>query len=351
MVPARRATSSPLSGRPYRSATSASRRAMSSRPAPVRTSTRICGWRSCTDRSAGRTASSPSISVVATRTRPESLRSDPNTRCSPRRTACSISSPPVRMASPAAVSTSPSGVRENSFEPRSRSSADKRLPTVVLSTPSLRPAAASVPVRANSRKKRRSLQFVIPAASSHGSLAEIHGNILGGLCINADAMKGILYRALMSLFVPAGTAALAQTSALSVEEARTIVAPLYEALNEPAKKDVAKLLAKATSPEWLSCSGNDACVSREKVVARFQGSGDAVPDLKWEILELLVSGDRVIVRGEASGGPIRPFLGVDPNGRRFKIMSIDVHTIEKGKIARSYHVEDWAAAIRQLRGS
>jgi len=52
----------------------------------------------------------------------------------------------------------------------------------------------------------------------------------------------------MSLFVPAGTAALAQTSALSVEEARTIVAPLYEALNEPAKKDVAKLLAKATSP-------------------------------------------------------------------------------------------------------
>src|SRR2546422_3472109 len=39
-------------------------------------------------------------------------------------------------------------------------------------------------------------------------------------------MKRIPYRALMSLFVPAGTAALAQTSALSVEEARTIVAPL-----------------------------------------------------------------------------------------------------------------------------
>lgn len=155
----------------------------------------------------------------------------------------------------------------------------------------------------------------------------------------------------MSLFVPAGTAALAQTSALSVEEARTIVAPLYEALNEPAKKDVATLLANATSPEWLSCSGNDACVSRDKVIARFQGSGDAVPDLKWEILEVLVSGDRVIVRGEASGGPIRSFLGVDPNGRRFKIMSIDVHTIEKGKIVRSYHLEDWAAAIRQLRGS
>jgi len=29
-------------------------------------------------------------------------------------------------------------------------------------------------------------------------------------------------------------------------------------------------------------------------------------------------------------------------------MSIDVHTIEAGKIARSYHVEDWMGAARQL---
>ena len=152
----------------------------------------------------------------------------------------------------------------------------------------------------------------------------------------------------MSL-LSAGTAVPAQP--LSVEEARAIVAPLYDALNEPSKKDIAKLLPKATSPDWLSCNGNDACVSREKVIARFQASGDAVPDLQWEILEVLVSGDRVIVRGEASGGPVKPFLGIDPSGRRFKVMSIDVHTIEKGKIVRSYHLEDWAGAIRQLRGS
>ena len=29
-------------------------------------------------------------------------------------------------------------------------------------------------------------------------------------------------------------------------------------------------------------------------------------------------------------------------------MLIDVHTIEAGKLARSYHVEDWMGAIRQL---
>jgi hypothetical protein len=31
-------------------------------------------------------------------------------------------------------------------------------------------------------------------------------------------------------------------------------------------------------------------------------------------------------------------------------MSIDVHTIEDGKIKRSYHLEDWAGAMRQLSG-
>ena len=30
-------------------------------------------------------------------------------------------------------------------------------------------------------------------------------------------------------------------------------------------------------------------------------------------------------------------------------MSIDIHSIEDGKIKRSYHVENWIVALRQLR--
>src|SRR5437773_6073076 len=44
----------------------------------------------------------------------------------------------------------------------------------------------------------------------------------------------------------------AAASSLTVEQARTIVAPLYDALNEPAKKDVAALLAKSTHPDYRS---------------------------------------------------------------------------------------------------
>jgi predicted ester cyclase len=152
--------------------------------------------------------------------------------------------------------------------------------------------------------------------------------------------------ALFALFLFWG-AAQAQT-ALTTDEARAVVAPLYDALNQPAKKDVAMLLGKAASPTWQSCGANEQCAPRERVIAGIRSRGETIPDLKWEIKELIVAGNEVIVRGEASGTPVAPLYDVQPTGKGFKIMSIDIHTIEGGKIVRSYHIEDWAGAIRQV---
>jgi predicted ester cyclase len=41
-------------------------------------------------------------------------------------------------------------------------------------------------------------------------------------------------------------------------------------------------------------------------------------------------------------------MGVPHGGKSFKLMSIDVHTIADGKLTRSYHLEDWMGAVRQL---
>ena len=45
---------------------------------------------------------------------------------------------------------------------------------------------------------------------------------------------------------------------------------------------------------------------------------------------------------------LKPSMGVPHGGKSFRVMSIDVHTIRDGKIVRSYHVEDWMGATRQL---
>ena len=137
-----------------------------------------------------------------------------------------------------------------------------------------------------------------------------------------------------------------QTQTLTPTEARPIIVAFYKALN--TGNDAIALINQATSSDWTSCGGNDACKRRDQVGASIAALRQAVPDLKWEIKELLVSGDRVIVRGEASGTPAGTFMGLPPGGTSFRVMSIDLHTIKDGKIVRTYHLEDWMGAVRQL---
>jgi predicted ester cyclase len=135
---------------------------------------------------------------------------------------------------------------------------------------------------------------------------------------------------------------------MSLEAARASVAPFYKALNAEFAKDSADLIRQATAPEWVSCRGNEACNSRDEVIAGVGARLKSVPDLKWQIKDILVSGNQVTVRGEATGTPTGEFFGASPTGKSFKVMSIDVHTLESGKMVRSYHIEDWMGAVRQL---
>lgn len=152
----------------------------------------------------------------------------------------------------------------------------------------------------------------------------------------------------MTAFALAPALGLAQ-AAVTEAQARDAVAPFYDALNAAPSKDPVALVLKATAPQWVSCSNNGStCGPRDKVAGGIAGFHKAIPDLKWEIKELLVAGNRVIVRGEASGTPAGPFMGVAHGGKSFKVMSIDIHTIEGGQMTRSFHVEDWMGAVRQL---
>ena len=136
---------------------------------------------------------------------------------------------------------------------------------------------------------------------------------------------------------------------LTVEQARAIVAPLYEALNEPTKKDVPALLANATNPDYQSCSTNSDCLSRDQLAGVFTALGKIIPDLHWTIKDIWTSGNRIVVRGEATGTPTGELYGVKPTGKSFKTISIDMFTVKDGKLATAYHVENWIAATEQIK--
>lgn len=143
----------------------------------------------------------------------------------------------------------------------------------------------------------------------------------------------------------AGSPASAQ---MTEEAARASLVPFYKALNAVNAKDAPELIKQSIAPEWVTCRGNDLCNTRDEVLAAVGQRLKAIPDLKWEIKEVLVSGNRVIVRGEATGTPGGELMGAPTNGKSFKLMSLDVHTLDGGKITRTYHVEDWQGAFRQV---
>jgi len=78
--------------------------------------------------------------------------------------------------------------------------------------------------------------------------------------------------------------------------------------------------------------------------------GQVVPNLEWEPQDIIDLGDgRFVVRSLFRGTPVGPFFGVDPaTGKSFEAMSIDIVTVEDGRITLTYHLEDWTGVIAQL---
>ncbi len=130
---------------------------------------------------------------------------------------------------------------------------------------------------------------------------------------------------------------------------KDVVKAFYtDLLSEPNAPDLEERVSKVMIDKWVSIPTPRGGPDAAGFVKSLKGFGAAIPDLKWEIQEILQDDNRYIVRSIATGTPVKPMFGVEPKGNSFKIMTIDIHTVENGKIVQSYHVEEWAKAIQQL---
>ena len=123
----------------------------------------------------------------------------------------------------------------------------------------------------------------------------------------------------------------------------------YDLLSNPSSEEQAAAFRAIAAENWESI-GDYSGVNKtaDKFLGQVAGFGQLIPDLNWEIQELIQEGNQIVVRSRATGTPVGPLFGVDGKGKGFDILAIDIHTVEDGKIVRSYHVEDWAGALRQL---
>ena len=149
--------------------------------------------------------------------------------------------------------------------------------------------------------------------------------------------------------VAAATLIATATSAFAGD--KETVAVFYDLLSNPGSSELAADFQDVTHESWESIgnySGENK--TREAFLGQMGGFAELMPDLDWSVQAMHQDGNFITVRSRATGTPVAPFFGVDGEGRGFDILTIDIHELEDGKIARTYHVEDWATALQQLAG-
>ncbi|MEM9585221.1 MAG: ester cyclase [Pseudomonadota bacterium] len=146
-------------------------------------------------------------------------------------------------------------------------------------------------------------------------------------------------------------AAFAATSTAAVADDKATVQTFYDLLSNPGSEELATSFLEVTSEGWESIgnySGKNK--SRDEFVGQVGFFAQLIPDLDWSVQAMHQDGNFVTVRSRATGTPTGPFFGVDGEGRSFDILTIDIHELDDGVIVQTYHVEDWASALQQLRG-
>jgi steroid delta-isomerase-like uncharacterized protein len=73
-----------------------------------------------------------------------------------------------------------------------------------------------------------------------------------------------------------------------------------------------------------------------------------MPDYTVTHEDIIVSGDRVVVRNTVSGTHRGAFMGFEPTGRHLEMRTIDIHQIRDGRIVTTWHLEDFAGLMTQL---
>ena len=140
-------------------------------------------------------------------------------------------------------------------------------------------------------------------------------------------------------------------AAKMVADNSAIVKTFYtKCLTVNSDTDVGAVMGTLLADNFQSLGSVDK-KEKGKLIGQVQFFWKLIPDLKWEVQEMIVDGNRVVVRSIASGKPKGDFMGTPTDGSKaFKIMTIDIHTVENGKIVRIHHLEDWGTAMKQLKG-
>jgi len=126
---------------------------------------------------------------------------------------------------------------------------------------------------------------------------------------------------------------------------RETVDLLYRAF---AHKDIS-LLRKVVTPDWQYIPVSPGQLpGPDKMIPVFADLSSALPDMEIKILDVLIHDPKVGVRAEVTGTQSGPLMGIAATSKPVHFAIHSFHEFRDGRIAKTWHLEDWLSVFRQL---
>lgn len=74
----------------------------------------------------------------------------------------------------------------------------------------------------------------------------------------------------------------------------------------------------------------------------------AMPDVKWDVEEVIADGNKVMVRFTMSGTQTQPFMGMPATGKPIRVTAMNIYELKDGKIIREHGLPDLFSMLIQL---
>ncbi|WP_195180398.1 ester cyclase [Mesorhizobium sp. INR15] len=139
-------------------------------------------------------------------------------------------------------------------------------------------------------------------------------------------------------------AAVATPSLAQTTNTQTIKL-FYDAISQ----DKPDLLDKVLAKNWEDVPPNPGQgLGRDAMKPVIDGFHKTFADMHVVNDQIIDAGKFVIVRSTISGTQVGPFAGFKAKNQPFKVMAVDIHEFEDGKVVRTWHVEDWLGGLFQM---
>lgn len=135
-----------------------------------------------------------------------------------------------------------------------------------------------------------------------------------------------------------------------MSELKKLVATFYnDCLTVNENTNTLEVLEQLLADDFQSINAKET-KGKVQLIGQVAGFWKMMPDMKWEIKDMVQEGNQVVVRSEFSATPVGNFMGMELDGSKsFKTMAMDLHSVENGQIKTVYHIEEWTTAIAQLK--